>query len=127
MAQEEEIKSFAEFWPHYVADHSQPATRALHLAGTTAALACAAALAARRKWKYIPLALIPGYGAAWVGHFFVERNKPASFKYPLWSFIADYKMIALMLAGKMEAEVERATNQGKDLPSAAGDHPSLIS
>ncbi|MBA3805898.1 MAG: DUF962 domain-containing protein [Acidobacteria bacterium] len=127
MAQEEEIKSFAEFWPHYVADHSLPATRALHLAGTTAALACTAALIARRKWKYLPLALIPGYGAAWVGHFFVEHNKPASFKYPLWSFIADYKMIALMLAGKMEAEVERAINQGKDLQSARGDDPSFMS
>jgi hypothetical protein len=114
MAQQEEIKSFAQFWPHYVADHSQPATRALHLAGTAAALGCTASLIAKRKWKFLPLALIPGYGAAWVGHFFVEHNKPASFKYPLWSFIADYKMVALMLAGKMEAEVERATKQLTD-------------
>ena len=110
MAQQEEIKSFAEFWPHYVADHSKPATRALHLAGTTVALACAAALLAKGRWKMLPLALIPGYGAAWVGHFVIERNKPATFKYPLWSFIADYKMIGLMLAGKMQAEVERAVN-----------------
>ena len=114
MAQQEEIKSFAQFWPHYVADHSKPATRVLHLAGTAAALGCTAALIAKRKWKFLPLALIPGYGAAWVGHFFVERNKPASFKYPLWSFIADYKMVALMLAGKMDAEVERATKQLTD-------------
>jgi hypothetical protein len=127
MGQQEEIKSFEEFWPHYVADHSLPATRALHLAGTTVALACAAALVAKGKWKLLPLALIPGYGAAWVGHFFVERNKPASFKYPLWSFIADYKMVALMLTGKMDAEVERAITQGAGLSSARDNNPSLAS
>jgi hypothetical protein len=127
MGQQEEIKSFKEFWPHYVADHSLPATRALHLAGTTAALACAAALVAKGRWKLLPLALIPGYGAAWIGHFFVERNKPASFKYPLWSFIADYKMVALMLAGKMEAEVERAITQGAGLSAVPGNNPSLLS
>lgn len=103
-----EMKSFDEFWPHYVAEHSQPATRALHAVGTTAGLACAAVLLARGKWRLLPLAFIPGYAAAWAGHFFVEHNRPATFKHPLWSFVADYKMIALMLAGKMEEEVERA-------------------
>ncbi len=103
-----EMKSFDEFWPHYVAEHSQPATRALHAVGTTAGLACAAALLARGKWRLLPLAFIPGYAAAWAGHFFVEHNRPATFEHPLWSFVADYKMIALMLAGKMVEEVERA-------------------
>ncbi len=110
MMKQEQIESFAEFWPHYVSDHSKPATRALHLAGTTAGLASAVALLARGKWRWLPLALIPGYGAAWAGHFFIERNRPASFKYPLWSFLADYKMIGLMLAGKMRDEVERVNN-----------------
>lgn len=108
MRQPDRIESFAQFWPHYVADHSYPATRALHLAGTTVGLATAAALLARGKWRWLPVALIPGYAAAWAAHFFVERNKPASFKYPLWSFVADYKMIALMLTGKMREEVEQA-------------------
>ncbi len=108
MARQEEMKSFAEFWPHYVAEHSQPATRALHAAGTLASTACAAALVARGKWRWLPLALVPGYAAAWVGHFFIEHNKPASFKHPLWSFIADYKMVGTMLAGEMQKEVERA-------------------
>ena len=103
------FKSFEEFWPYYVAEHSQPATRALHAVGTTAALACTAALIARRKWKFLPLAFIPGYGAAWIAHFFIEKNKPASFDYPLWSFMADHKMLVLMLAGKMDEEVERLT------------------
>jgi len=114
MARQEQIKSFAEFWPYYVTEHSKPATRALHLAGTTAALTCASVLLARGRWRLVPLALIPGYGAAWIGHFFIERNKPATFKYPLWSFIADYKMIGLMLAGKMEEEVGRAARRSHD-------------
>ena len=104
---EQEIKSFEEFWPFYVAEHSQPRTRALHFAGTAAALACVATLAASGKWKWLPLALVPGYAAAWAGHFLVEKNRPATFKYPLWSFLADQKMFALMLAGRMDEEVKR--------------------
>ena len=104
----QDFKSFPEFWPHYVSEHSKPATRALHLIGTTAGLACAAALIARGKWRWLPLALVPGYGAAWVGHFFIERNKPATFDHPLWSFMGDCKMIALMLKGEMSEEVDKA-------------------
>lgn len=105
-----EIKSFEEFWPFYVTEHSQPATRALHVAGTGIGTACALALVATGKWRLLPLALIPGYAAAWAGHFFVEHNRPASFKYPLWSLLADYKMFALTLAGRMETEVARAVS-----------------
>jgi hypothetical protein len=108
---QEEMRSFAEFWPHYVAEHSKPATRALHAAGTTLAVACAAALLAKGKWRLLPLAFIPGYAAAWAAHFFIERNRPATFEHPLWSLIADYKMIGLMLTGKMEAEVERGRSE----------------
>ena len=104
---QQRFKSFEEFWPHYVAEHSHPTTRALHAVGTTAALTCVAALIAKRKWKLLPLALIPGYGAAWLAHFLVEKNKPATFDYPLWSFIGDYKMIGMMITGKMDDEVER--------------------
>lgn len=104
---QDEMKTFEEFWPFYVSEHSRPATRSLHAAGTTASLACAAAIIARRKWKLLPLALVPGYAAAWASHFFIEHNRPATFKYPLWSFIADYKMIGMMLAGRMGEEVER--------------------
>ena len=103
----EQFNSFADFWPHYVKEHSQPATRKLHVLGTTAAMACALAFIARRKWKLLPLALIPGYGVAWIAHFLIEKNKPATFDHPLWSFRGDYKMLGLMISGKMEMEVER--------------------
>src|SRR5687768_15329688 len=101
------IKSFDEFCPYYVAEHSRPATRALHFAGTATALAFAATLAAKKKWRWLPLALIPGYAAAWVGHYAVEKNRPATFKYPLWSFMADQKMFVLMLSGRMDEEIKR--------------------
>ena len=104
---EQEIKSFEEFWPFYVAEHSQPATRALHFAGTATALALLATLTASGKWKWLPLALVPGYAAAWAAHFAVEKNRPATFKYPLWSFMADQKMFGLMLTGRMEEEIQR--------------------
>lgn len=99
------FKSFGEFWPYYVAEHSQSTTRIMHAVGTTASLACVAALISARRWKLLPLAIVPGYGAAWLAHAFIERNKPATFDYPLWSFIADYKMVGLMIAGKMDTEV----------------------
>ena len=91
-----------------MAEHSKPTTRLLHLVGTTVALACVIWFVAFGRWWLFPLALIPGYGAAWIGHFFIERNKPATFQYPLWSFMGDYKMIWMMLTGRMVDEVKLA-------------------
>jgi hypothetical protein len=97
---EERYKSFAEFWPFYVAEHSRPGTRLLHLIGTTAGITLIIYFVATGRWWLFPLGLIPGYGCAWLAHFLIEKNKPATFKYPLWSFMGDYKMIAWMLMGR---------------------------
>jgi hypothetical protein len=86
----------------------------LHLVGTTIALGWIVYFAAAGRWWFIPLALIPGYGLAWVAHFFIEKNKPATFQYPLWSFMGDYKMIWMMLNGKIDGEVKRATRTSAD-------------
>jgi hypothetical protein len=110
---EHEMKSFEEFWPYYVAEHSRQGTRALHYAGTLTGLACVAAFVVRGKWKLLPLAFLPGYAAAWAGHFLIEKNRPATFQHPLWSFLADQKMLALMLTGKIEAEVERVMSESR--------------
>lgn len=110
----DQFNSFEEFWPHYVAEHSQPATRTIHAVGTTVGVACFLSLLAQRKWKLLPLALIPGYGAAWLAHFLIEKNKPATFDHPLWSLRGDYKMIGMMLSGKMDAEVERVLSEHDD-------------
>jgi len=105
---ESEPKSFAEFWPFYVREHGRPATRALHALGTIAGTSLFVGLAVTGRWRWLPVALVPGYAAAWAGHFFVEHNRPATFKHPLWSIMGDYKMVALMLAGRMDEEVARA-------------------
>ena len=101
------FNSFSEFWPHYVAEHSRPATRLLHLLGTLAGLAVVVYLIAIGRWWLFFLGFIPGYGAAWAGHFFVEKNRPATFQHPLWSLMGDYKMIWMMLTGRMSQEVQR--------------------
>src|SRR5215212_8582100 len=97
---EERYKSFTQFWPFYVAEHSHPGTRLLHLIGTTAGIALIIYFVATGRWWLFFFGLIPGYGCAWLAHFLIEKNKPATFKYPLWSFIGDYKMIAWMLMGR---------------------------
>ena len=109
--------SFTEFWPYYLAEHSKPGTRLLHLVGTSIALVTVIVFILVGKWWLFPLALIPGYGAAWIGHFFIEQNKPATFQYPLWSFMGDYKMIWMMLTGKMSDEVESAITRADRPPS----------
>ena len=99
--QEKEYHSFTEFWPHYLSEHSKSPTRLLHLIGTFLALITIVWLVGSGRWWLFPLALVPGYGLAWIAHFFIEKNKPATFRYPLWSFMGDYKMIWLMLSGRL--------------------------
>lgn len=99
--------NYAEFWDFYVSEHSLPLTRALHFIGTTLGIASAIFFVVRGQWYFFPIFFVIGYGFAWYAHFFVEKNRPASFRFPFWSFISDFKMIAFMLTGKMAAEVER--------------------
>jgi hypothetical protein len=107
-----EIKSFADFWPHYLAEHSRAGTRRLHAAGTLTSTALAVALLASGRWRWLPLALATGYAAAWAGHFLIEHNHPATFSHPLWSIAADYKMVALMLTGKIKDEGQVMKDEG---------------
>lgn len=102
-----EFKSFEEFWPHYLREHSRPETRALHIAGTSIAGASLAAWLATRRTKYLGLALVGAYGSAWLGHLMFEHNKPAAFENPLWSIRADLLMYKLWLDGELDAEVKR--------------------
>jgi hypothetical protein len=109
-----EIHSFDDFWPHYVHAHRSRTNRALHYVGTTAALGTVAAAAVTLNPAWLLLTPVAGYGPAWAGHFFFEKNKPATFANPLWSLRADFKMYRLALRGKMAAEVERLC--GGNLP-----------
>jgi hypothetical protein len=104
----ERIVTYREFWPHYLREHAQPATRAIHLAGTALATASLVALIATRNAWFIPGVLLGGYGPAWTAHFFVEHNRPATFTYPLWSLISDYRMAWSWLRGDLGRELAKA-------------------
>lgn len=102
-----EFNSLDEFWPFYVSQHLRKGTRRLHFAGTTAGLLCLLAALVQRDLRFIAAGFSCAYGLAWTGHFFIERNKPATFEYPRLSFQADFRMYALMWRGAMEAEISR--------------------
>lgn len=104
-------QSFAEFWPSYVREHARPACRALQFLGCTVACAVAVLVLATHR---SPLLLVAIYvflicrGFAWLGRIFIESDQPATFAHPWWSFLADWKMCVVMLAGRMRAEVNKA-------------------
>ena len=105
------MRTFAEFWPHYVREHAHRVNRRLHFAGTSLALVLLVVTVAT-GWWWLAVALpVVGYGFAWVGHFVVEKNRPATFTHPLWSLAGDFKMFALTLAGRMDAEVVKALGE----------------
>jgi len=100
-------RTFAEFWPYYLAEHSRPATRWFHFLGTVVWLSLlAVALVTLTLWL---LAVMPfaAYGLAWFSHFFIERNQPATFKYPFFSLLADHKMAFYMVTGQLGRELAR--------------------
>ena len=109
-----EFRTFEEFWPFYVKEHQKKSTRILHFIATTGAAACVAGgLLTKRRWL-LALAPVVGYGPAWVSHFFIEGNRPASFKYPLWSLRADLVMWMKMVRFEMSDEVERVLREEAD-------------
>lgn len=94
------FSSFKEFYPYYLEEHKLPRTKLFHFIGTLAAILFLAGLAHTQNPFYILGALLSGYGVAWISHFFVEKNKPATFKYPLYSFLGDYRMFFEILMGR---------------------------
>jgi hypothetical protein len=99
--------SYAEFWPFYVSQHLNGINRGLHIFGTSLMLVCVVASALHDP-RWLMLAPVAGYGPAWIGHFVFERNRPATFSYPLWSLRGDFHMYALVLSGRMQPQLERA-------------------
>jgi hypothetical protein len=83
---------FSEFYPFYLGEHRNRTCRRLHFVGSTLALLCLAMLLATGQWRWLVIGLLCGYGFAWLGHFGFEKNKPASFKRPLYSFMGDWVM-----------------------------------
>ncbi|MEM7728259.1 MAG: DUF962 domain-containing protein [Pseudomonadota bacterium] len=102
------IESYADFWPYYLREHARPATRAWHYLGTALAIAVLIAVIVTGRWAYLPLAVVSGYFFAWLSHGLVERNKPATFTYPLWSLVSDFRMLFHFLTGTMGRELRKA-------------------
>lgn len=99
---------FWEFWPYYLQEHARPGTRALHYIGTSTVLAMLAAAPFAGKWWLMSALPLAGYGFAWIGHGFIERNRPATFRYPLWSLRADFVMWFRFLTGHMGRDLALA-------------------
>lgn len=107
------LESFGAFWPFYLREHAKPRTRAFHYAGTSLVVLIAIAAVATGNWWLLIAMPIAGYAFAWASHALIERNRPATFTYPLWSLRADFKMWWLWLTGRIGSEL-----------SAAGVEPS---
>lgn len=100
--------TFAEFWPFYLREHGRPLTRALHYVGTTLVVAIAVYAVARASWWWLTAMPVAGYFFAWLAHFTVEKNRPATFTYPAWSLAADFRMWWLWLTRRLGPELEKA-------------------
>ena len=96
----ERFQSFAAFYPHYIHEHSNRTCRRIHVVGSALVLiVLGVAVATRNPWWLLAMPLV-GYGFAWVGHFFFEKSRPATFRYPLWSLMGDWRMFWEVVSGR---------------------------
>lgn len=95
------FKTFRDFYPYYLSEHANPTCRRLHFVGSGVVIVLVViALATLNAW-WLLAALVSGYAFAWVGHFFFEHNRPATFKHPFYSFLGDWVMFKDILAGRI--------------------------
>lgn len=100
MSEKSSFRTFGDFYPFYLGEHTNPTCRRLHFIGTTLAIVLLIAAFATQRWWLVAAALVQGYAFAWVGHFFFEHNRPATFKYPLFSLIGDWRLWWDVLRGR---------------------------
>jgi hypothetical protein len=106
-----QFQTYDEFFDFYLTQHSDPTNRMLHAAGTSLGIAVVVgAFVTRHPW-YALLFFPIGYGCAWTGHFLIEKNKPATFGHPFWSFISDFRMVGLMLSGRLDSRLRAASQR----------------
>lgn len=97
-------RSLREFYPHYLSEHQNPVCRKLHFVGTGLVMLLAIAFVLTLKWQFLALMPITGYGFAWVGHYFYEQNRPATFRYPWFSLASDFILFFDLMLGKEKFE-----------------------
>ena len=93
--------SFAQFYPFYLGEHRNATCRRLHFIGSLGVIGCFAMALATGSWLWLPVALVCGYGFAWVGHFLFEKNRPATFSHPIYSLMGDWVMFKDICTGKI--------------------------
>jgi hypothetical protein len=103
----ESFSDYAAFWPFYLSQHSKRATRSMHVAGTCLALLALIMGIASFSLGWLLMAPVIGYGVAWIAHAFIEKNRPATLTYPLWSLRGDFHMLWLWFSGRLEIELAR--------------------
>lgn len=96
------FNSFAEFYPFYLQQHSNDVCRMLHVVGIVSSVSLTAGLLLSGQWQWLWLAPVVGYACSWTGHFVFEKNKPATFGYPLYSFWGDFRMTFDYLRNKLK-------------------------
>lgn len=96
-----EYRSFREFYPAYLAEHKERATRRLHFFGTLLVLVILGMAVAMQDARWLLAAPVVGYGLAWIGHLVFERNRPATFRHPLYSLAGDFVMFKDILLGRL--------------------------
>lgn len=96
------FRTFAEFYQFYLSEHSNRTSRRLHFTGSCIALALMVTAIAQQQWWLLAVALLQGYAFAWIGHFFFEHNRPATFRHPIKSFTGDWRMWWEMLTGRIK-------------------------
>ncbi|MEP6712508.1 MAG: DUF962 domain-containing protein [Ferruginibacter sp.] len=108
MPTEKKYKSFWSFYPYYLTEHGDASNRILHFIGTAGLLAIFIIAIVLKKWWMLALIPVCGYGFAWVGHYFVEKNKPATFTYPLYSLASDFVMFWHIITGQINKKLAEA-------------------
>jgi len=103
-----QIENYREFWPFYLREHSHPKNRKLHFIGTALVLLILVASLFNQQYLWMLSIPLVGYGFAWYGHFKIEKNKPATFKYPFWSLFSDFRMFFLWVFRKLDSELKEA-------------------
>lgn len=105
--QKERYQTLNEFWPFYLHEHAHAKNRLLHFIGTSCGLLFLIAAIVLQQYLLLLAALVSGYAFAWVGHFFIEKNRPATFTYPIKSFLSDWRMWFAMLTGRIQKEYQK--------------------
>jgi hypothetical protein len=108
MAQETRFRSLKEFYPFYLSEHSDSTCRTFHFVGTTLVIGLALPAIVTLNWKLFALIPVAGYGFAWVGHFFFEKNRPAAFGNPFYSLASDFMMYWQFITGQLPRKLEEA-------------------